>query len=66
MLSNIIPKQNYFVIFWTFETDFFAGRLNVNELFLPTAKTRDAIYRLVKLIGYKPKPSTPAKVNITA
>lgn len=38
---------------------------NVNELFLPTAKTRDAIYRLVKLIGYKPKPPTPAKVNIT-
>lgn len=38
---------------------------NVNELFLPTARTRDAIYRLVKLVGYKPKPPTPAKVNIT-
>lgn len=30
----------------------------VNELYLPTAKTVDGVYNLVKLIGYKPKGPT--------
>lgn len=36
----------------------------VNEMYLPTAKTADAIYNLVNLIGYKPKGPTPAKTAI--
>jgi hypothetical protein len=33
---------------------------NINEAFLPTARTRDAIYNLVKTIGYKIKGPNPA------
>ena len=37
---------------------------NVNECFMPTARTKEAIYRLAKLIGYLPKPPSSATCDI--
>lgn len=36
-----------------------------NECFLPTAKTKDAVYNLVKLISYKPSGPSNSKCEIT-
>lgn len=36
----------------------------VNEMYLPTAKTVDGVYNLIKLIGYKPKGPIPARTRI--
>lgn len=37
---------------------------NVNECFLPTAKSAYSIYSLAKTIGYKPKPPSQALVTL--
>lgn len=36
----------------------------VNEMYLPTAKTIDGVYNLIKLVGYKPKGPIPARTRI--
>ena len=33
----------------------------VNEMYLPTAKTADGVYNIIKSIGYKPKGPIPAR-----
>ena len=37
---------------------------NASEMFLPTAKTKEGIYKLVKLIGYNPLPPSSARVQV--
>lgn len=37
---------------------------NLNECFMPTAKTHSAVYGLAKTIGYKPKPPSQSTVTL--
>lgn len=37
---------------------------NTNECFMPTARTKEGVYRLAKLIGYFPKPPSSATCDI--
>lgn len=41
---------------------FYYNNMSVNECFLPTAKTRTAIYNHAKTMGYKPKPASQSSV----
>jgi hypothetical protein len=38
--------------------------MNVNECFLPTAKTKTSVYALARTIGYKPSPPSQATVTV--
>lgn len=41
---------------------FYYNNMSVNECFLPTAKTRTAVYNHAKSMGYKPSPATQSSV----
>ena len=43
---------------------FYYNNMSVNECFLPTAKTRTAVYNHAKSMGYKPSPATQSSVTL--